>query len=223
MREDRENHAGASAEREYERRQTQRRERARKRYGPLGALAANWIGDPNVEAWARGAAGEQQTARALAKHLRGSHVIVTHDRRIHGRGRANIDHIAIGPAGITVIDTKSTRGNVEITTPLLSRHDVLRVNGHDRTRQLDAIERQINAARRALERSGAGAIPITGALCYPFMRRRWLHRSRARDGLITVDQPRQIARHTRRRGPLTPREIDELAAILERALPPAGA
>jgi hypothetical protein len=55
------------------------------------------------------------------------------------------------------------------------------------------------------------------------MRRRWLDRSRARGGLITVDQPRQIARHARRRGSLTPRDIDELAAILERALPPAGA
>ncbi|MGO9960573.1 MAG: nuclease-related domain-containing protein [Solirubrobacteraceae bacterium] len=223
MREDRDNHAGASAEREYERRQAARRERARERYGPLGALAANWIGDPNVEAWARGAAGEQQTARALAKHLRGSHVIVIHDRRIPGHGRANIDHLAIGPAGITVIDTKSTRGNLEISTPLLSRHDLLRVNGHDRTRQLDALERQIDAVRRALEHVDVCAIPITGALCYPFMRRRWLHRSRARGGLITVDQPRQIARHTRRRGPLTPREIDQLAAILERALPPAGA
>jgi hypothetical protein len=100
---------------------------------------------------------------------------------------------------------------------------VLRVNGHNRTRQLDAIELQIDAVRRALQRSGTGSIPITGALCYPFMRRRWLDRSRARGGLITVDQPRQIARHARRRGPLTPREIDELAAILERALPPAGA
>jgi hypothetical protein len=216
-----EDHAGASAEREYERRQARRRERASERYGPLGALAVKWIGEPSTEAWRRGAAGEQHVARQLAKHLRGSNVVLIHDRRIPGRGRANIDHLTIGPAGITVIDTKSTRGNVEITSPLLSRHELLRVNGRDRSGQLDALTRQIEAVTRALERAGASEIPITGALCYPFMRRRWLHNSRARGGLITVDQPRQIAKHARRSGPLTRGEITQLATMLERAFPPA--
>jgi hypothetical protein len=214
--------AGDSAYREYERRQARRVERSRQRYGPLGALAANWIGDPSVEAWRQGAAGEQHTARELAKHLRGSDVTLLHDRRIPGRGRGNIDHLAVGPAGVMVIDTKSGRGSVELTTRLFSRQEQLVVNGRDRTRQIDALERQIKNVSSALERGGADGIRVTGALCYPFMRRRWLHKSRARGGLIVVDRPRQIAMLTRRPGPLGTSEIGELAGILERAFRPAG-
>ncbi len=78
--------------------QARRRKRASERYGPLGALAANWIGVPNTKAWRKGAAGEQHVARQLAKHLRGSNVVLIHDRRIPGPGRANIDHLTIGGA-----------------------------------------------------------------------------------------------------------------------------
>ncbi len=217
--------AGDSAQREYQRRQDRRTERARQRYGPLGVLAANWIGDPSTEAWRQGAAGEQHAARQLAKHLRRSELILIHDRRIpgrgRGRGRGNIDHLVIGRAGIIVIDTKSTRGNVQLTMTPFFRRELLRVNGRDRTRQLDALERQIEVVSRALARAGAGSVVVTGALCYPFMRRRWLHNSRARGGAIIVDQPRQIAKLARRAGPLTPSEISQLAEILQRALPPA--
>jgi hypothetical protein len=212
--------AGGSAQREYERRLDSRLKRARTRYGPLGTFIANWVGDPNTEAWRQGAAGEQQTARELAKHLRGADTIVIHDRRIPGRGRANIDHIVLGAAGIVVIDTKSTRGNVELVTPLFSGREVLRVNGRDRTGQLDALERQIHAVQRALDLANARGIDVTGALCYPFMRRRWLHNGRARGGRITVDGPRQIAKLARRPGPLAPSDITRLANIIQRAFPP---
>lgn len=218
---DPDSHAGDSAQREYQRRQDRRTEQGRQRYGPLGALAATWIGDPSTEAWRQGAAGEQHAARQLAKHLRHSDAILIHDHRIPGRGRANIDHVIIGPAGIIVIDTKSTRGNVQLTMTPFFRRELLRVNGRDRTGQLDALERQIEVVSRALARAGAGVVVVTGALCYPFMRRRWLHNSRARGGAIIVDQPRQIAELARRAGPLTPSEISQLAEILQRAFPPA--
>ena len=35
----------------------------------------------------------------------------------------------------------------------------------------------------------AGDVPVFGALCFPFMRREWLDDSRARYGLMTVDDP----------------------------------
>jgi len=213
--------AGDSAQREYQRRQDRRTERARQRYGPLGVLAATWIGDPSTEAWRQGAAGEQQTARQLAKHLRRSDAILIHDRRIPGRGGANIDHLILGPAGITVIDTKSTHRNVELTITPFYRRELLRVNGRDRTHQLDALERQIQVVSRVLDNAGASEVAVTGAVCYPFMRRRWLHNSRARGGAIIVDQPRQIAKLARRAGPLMPSEISQLAEILQRAFPPA--
>jgi len=58
-------------------------------------------------------------------------------------------------------------------------------------------------------------------LCFPFMRREWLHYSRARDGLITVDDPAHIAKLVKRAGLLTIDEIAWLAETLAAAFPPA--
>jgi hypothetical protein len=214
--------AGDSAHREYERRQARRVERARERYGSLGAFAANWIGDPATEAWRQGAAGEQRTARELAKHLRGSDAVLLHDRRVPGRGRVNIDHLAAGPAGVTVVDTRADAGtSSSLSACSLARSSWSSTGEIVRVRSTPSSGR-CKASRNALERGGAHGIRVTGALCYPFMRRRWLHNSRARGGLIVVDQPRQIAKHTRRPGPLGPSEIGELIGTLDRAFPPAG-
>ena len=67
----------------------------------------------------------------------------------------------------------------------------------------------------------AGDVSVFGALCFPFMRREWLHYSRARDGLITVDDPAHIAKLVKRAGPLTGGEIEWLAETLAAAFPPA--
>jgi hypothetical protein len=53
------------------------------------------------------------------------------------------------------------------------------------------------------------------------MRREWLHYSRARDGLITVDDPAHIAKLIKRSGPLRADEIGWLAETLAVAFPPA--
>jgi hypothetical protein len=214
--------AGQSAQREYERRHAARRKRARARYGPLGSLFASIIVDPSVQAWQQGAGGELETARQLSRLVARSSVILIHDRRIPARGRANIDHLAIGPGGITLIDTKSSRGQVRLATVgVLNRRQRLLVNGRDRTRQLDAVERQIADVCRALDRAGVEGVGVLGALCYPFMRRPLLHYNRARDGLITVDDPRHIAKIANRPGPLGSDEIERLADILVTAFPPA--
>ncbi len=219
-----ENEAGTSAQREYARRRGARRARAKARHGILGSAVAALAGDPaSVQAWRSGAEGEIATARALAWRLHRSDVVVLHDRRIPGRGRANIDHIAIGPGGVTVIDSKSSRGAVQLASAgIIQRHQVLLVNGRDRTRQLDALERQITRVAAALQRHGVGDVGVLGALCFPFMRRPWLHASRARDGLITVDDPRHIAKLANRPGRLGPAEIEQLADTLARAFPPAA-
>jgi hypothetical protein len=215
--------AGTSAQREYARRQQARRQRVRARYGPVGSLVAALAGEPrNVDVWRQGAEGEAATARALELRLLRSDAIAMHDRRVPGRGRANIDHIAIGPGGVTVIDTKSSRGRVQMATVgILNRRERLLVNGRDRTSQLDALERQIARVANALDRHDAGDVAVLGALCFPFMRREWLHYSRARDGLITVDDPAHIAKLAKRAGPLHADEIAWLAETLAAAFAPA--
>lgn len=215
--------AGRSAQREYERRHQRRRENAKARHGALGALAATLTADPfTIEAWRYGAGGELQTARELHRHLRRADVVVIHDRRIPVRGRANIDHIAIGPSGVTVIDTKSTRGQVELgTVGVINHRERLLVNGRDRTWQLDSLERQIGIVTDRLGRAGVDGVYVLGALCYPFMRRGWLQFNRARDGLITVDDCKHVAKVANRAGDLTVEEIEQLAGTVARLFPAA--
>jgi hypothetical protein len=218
-----ENQAGRSAEREYTQRRQARRARIKARYGTIGSVVAGLAGEPrNVQAWRQGAEGEAATARALAIRLTHTDVIVLHDRRIGGRSRANIDHIAIGQTGVTVIDTKSSRGRVQLATAgIINRREQLLVNGRDRSSQLDALEWEIARVVDALDRHDASDVAVLGALCFPFMRREWLHYSRARDGLITVDDPAHIAKLVKRAGPLHADEIPWLAEILAAAFPPA--
>jgi len=62
--------------------------------------------------WERGARGERRTADSL-RPLREAGFITLHDRRRPG-SRANIDHIAIGPTGVFVIETRNLKGTVEV-------------------------------------------------------------------------------------------------------------
>jgi hypothetical protein len=216
--------AGRSAATEYERRREARRTRLRVRYGVIGSAVAALAGDPrHLAVWQQGAEGEVATARRLEAHLRRTDVVLLHDRRIPGRGRANIDHVAIGPGGITVIDTKSSRGHVRLATVgLVNRREVLFVGRWDRTHDLDAVERQIDAITQRLRRIGIDVGDVRGALCFPYMRRAWLHRSRVRGGLITVDDPRHIARLIRRPGGLSTDEIARLTHAISQLFPAAA-
>jgi Nuclease-related domain len=65
-----------------------------------------------TRAWRRGAKGEQRTARRLRRL--GCAWTVFHDLAIPG-SRANADHLAIGPTGVFLIDTKSYRGRLTLT------------------------------------------------------------------------------------------------------------
>ena len=77
--------------------------------GALAALAAGWglrfRPSPEAVAWRCGAAGERRTARLLAQLERHGWVVL-HDLAVPG-SRANIDHLAIGPGGVFVIDSKA--------------------------------------------------------------------------------------------------------------------
>ena len=79
----------------------------------------------SADLWGRGAAGEQATAKALAT-LPSDSWVVLHDVRWPGRPFANIDHVAIGPTGVFVIDSRSWSGSVQLD------YGVLRQNGRPR-------------------------------------------------------------------------------------------
>jgi hypothetical protein len=82
--------------------------------GALVAMAAGWglrfRPSPDAVAWRRGAVGERRTARLLGQLERHEWAILQ-DLAVPG-SPANIDHLAIGPGGVFVIDSKQYRGRL---------------------------------------------------------------------------------------------------------------
>ncbi|GAA1098250.1 hypothetical protein GCM10009668_14590 [Nocardioides dubius] len=157
--------AGASARREYERRKAKREKRIRAKHPKLGGLILAMSDDPqSTKAWNTGAIGEEQLGRRLDE-LASDSVRVLHDRRIPGT-RANIDHIAITPTGIYVIDAKryvNQRPALRIEGGILRpRVATLMVGGRDRTKLVDGVLSQVEIVRDIV----GDAVPVTGVLCF---------------------------------------------------------
>ena len=153
--------AGASAVQEGERRKVNREGRVRARHPRIGGLLLA-LGEPPVHerVWARGSQGERLVAESLAKRC-DDRVVVLHDRRVPG-SRANIDHIAIAPSGIWVIDAKMHKGKPEVTAPLFGTPK-LKVNGRDCTQLVAAVNRQVALVT---ERGRLTGVPVHGCMCF---------------------------------------------------------
>lgn len=157
--------AGASARREYERRRDAREQRIRAEHPKLGGLILALSDDPqSTKAWERGAVGEELMAKRLDDLPDTFRVM--HDRRIRGT-RANIDHIAIGPSGVWVIDAKrykDKRPELRVEGGIFRpRVESLRVGGRDGTKLVDGVKSQVERVREAL---ADDAIPTSGVLCF---------------------------------------------------------
>jgi Nuclease-related domain len=82
------------------------------RHPRLGKLILAVSDEPQAErSWGKGAVGEEALGAKLNK-LASERRVMLHDRRIPG-SRANIDHIAVTPGGVLVIDAKRYSGAVE--------------------------------------------------------------------------------------------------------------
>lgn len=223
-------HAGRSARREAERRHQRRLRRAsecrrgwlaRTLVALLGPSAAQKRELARERAWATGAGGEEIVAAALAKRC--PHALLLHDRKMP-RSCANIDHLAVVPSGVYVIDTKRYRGKIQVRRPLLGAPS-LRIAGRDSTPLLTGLHKQVDAVRSVLAEVDAQA-PIRGCLCFVVPEGAF-----AEGGLpllLTPEidgfkpySPRRLAKQLRRPGPLAANRIDELAGILARRFPPA--
>lgn len=84
--------------------------------------------------------GEELVAAALDRHCR-PEVAVLHDRAIPG-SRVNIDHIAIAPSGVWVIDTKRCSGKIEVVKPLLGSAK-LKIAVRDQTKLVAGRTKQV--------------------------------------------------------------------------------
>jgi hypothetical protein len=109
--------AGAGARRQHERRRARREAATREAHPHIGNLLLR-LGEPpaHERSWRTGAIGEEAVAEHLAANC--PEVPVLHSRRMPG-GRGDIDHIAIAPSGVRVIDTKRLKGKIEVRKPFL--------------------------------------------------------------------------------------------------------
>jgi hypothetical protein len=159
--------AGASAEREYERRKAARDARVKGRLGDiLGGVVLAITDEPqSTRAWARGASGEQKLAEALGD-VPG--IKLLHDRRVP-QTKGNIDHIVVAPAGVFVVDAKHYKGLIEIRDVggWFKTDDRLYVGRRDCSHLAENMGWQVEAVRRALAEGGFEPIPpITPILCF---------------------------------------------------------
>jgi hypothetical protein len=215
--------AGARAQAEGERRRARRIERRREQFGVVGAAIASFSDPQHERAWRDGAAGERRVAARLVKHLKDTGVVVLHDRAIPGK-RSNIDHIAVGPGGITVIDAKAIKGKVRAERRgrlFAPRIEHLTVGGRDRTKLIDGLERQVALVADLLVRNGIDDVHLAGCLCLtdaeglPL-----LGTVRVRNVPVLATKP--TARLAARPGSLGARAIQDLVTLLATKLPCAS-
>jgi hypothetical protein len=125
--------------------------------GGLAAVAVGWglrfRPSPEAVAWRRGAAGEQRTARLLGP-LEQRGWVVLHDLAVPG-SRANIDHLAIGPGGVFVVDSKQYRGRLQLDGSGRLWH-----GRYPLASTLQAVSFEADQAARVLPDPGVVVVPI---------------------------------------------------------------
>jgi len=214
--------AGASARREGERRRANRELRIREKHPLTGGMRVALGKAPAHErAWETGAAGEEAVAESLTRRCPG--VLALHDRRMPGR-QANIDHLAIAPSGVHVIDAKRYKGKIEVLKPLFGKPKLM-IAGRNKTRLVEGLTRQVDAVRTTLAEIAPGT-PVHGCFCFinpegllaasdlPMLR------------TLSIDDyallyPRKLAKRLNRPGPLDEAEATRVTQELAARFPAA--
>jgi hypothetical protein len=209
---------GASVAREYERRKSNREARTREAHPRIAGLLLALREPPQHEsAFHRGELGEAAVAASLEHLTADGPAVILHDRRMPG-GRGNIDHLAIAPTGVFVIDAKDIKGKIRIARPLF-RNEKLLISGHNRTKLIDGLDRQVSVVRGALANNGHPDVPVQGVLCFTKADLPLLGTLKIRGHLLLYRKA--LAKRLNAGGPLQPPAIDALARVLAVALPPA--
>jgi hypothetical protein len=209
---------GASARREFERRRAAREQRIRDKHPRIGGLIHALSDDPqSTRAWDTGAIGEERLGHRL-NELASETLRVLHDRRVPG-GRTNIDHVAVTPAGVYVIDAKKYRGRPRLRIEgglLRPRVEKLIVGNRDRTKVVDGVLHQVEIVRGVV----GEAVPVRGVLC--FVDADWpLVGGAFRIRGVDVLWPKKMYQLLRADGPVSTESILTSHQLIASALPPA--
>ncbi|KQU68365.1 NERD domain protein [Phycicoccus sp. Root101] len=210
--------AGASARREFERRKAKREQRIRTQHPRIGGfLLAISEERQSTTAWDTGALGEEKLGKGLDR-LASDRTRLLHDRRIP-RSKANIDHIAVTPNGVYVIDAKKYRGRPHLKIEggiLRPRVERLLVGSRDCTKLVDGVLKQVDVVRAAL----AEEVPARGVLCFveadwPLIGGSFTTRD------VQALWPKKLYPQLEAEGALSVEAIDRLHRRLAKALPAA--
>jgi hypothetical protein len=164
---------GASVRAEYERKKSSYEKRVNEMFPRLGNFLLLFLEVPQtLRTWKRGARGEFAIGKRLERLSFKYGFIVLHDRRMP-RSNANIDHIAVTPSGVFVIDSKSYSGLIRIERPdgyFSEESPTLFVGRRNCTDLITRMQWQISAVDKVLAKSDE-AMPTTGVLA--FFRPNW--------------------------------------------------
>jgi Nuclease-related domain len=133
-------------------------------------------------------------------------------------GKGNIDHLAIAPTGVFVIDAKAHSGKVRVDNPLFGQTK-LKIAGRDRTPLIAGLDRQVAAVRAVLDLTGHPNVPIHGVLCFTDAELPLFGKLTMRGHVLL--RRKQLAKRLNADGPLGPEEIAGIAHELAQALPAA--
>ncbi len=168
-----------------------------------------------ARAWEQGAAGEAIVGRML-DGLPG--VLTLHDRAMPGRS-ANIDHIAVAPSGVFVVDAKHYAGEPRVDTV----HGIgdsptrrLHVGAVDRTTLVDSARWQTRVVEAIIDDP---EVPVHGVLC--FIGSTWTVTNGFLVHGIGVTSPERLAVLVGVPGPLAADRVAATHAHLRSSLAPA--
>jgi hypothetical protein len=160
--------------------------------------------------FAAGATGEEALAEAFAPlTAKGWHPL--YDRASHNGG--NIDLLAVGPAGVAVIDAKSWSGTVTIDGMRLL------LEGHNRAKDLDGVHRQVAEVEAAL-RDAQPQVTVRGFLALAGEQDRD-RASESVDGIKVLGVNQLVERFCRFEQRLTTVEVEATLRDVSLAFPPA--
>jgi hypothetical protein len=178
-----------------------------------------WLnGEPEHQrAFRIGSIGEKEVAASLASRIADGPTIVLQNRRMP-RGRGDIDFLVIAPSGVYVIDAKAVKGRVRVATPLFGKTK-LTINGSNRTKFIDGMDRQVAAVRAALSVDQRVDVPVQGSLCFTQADLPLLWTLKMRGHLLLYRKA--LCKRLNGDGPLSAATIEGLAEQLAKAFPRA--
>src|ERR1700755_2722226 len=140
------------------------------------------------------------------------------------KSRANIDHIAVAPSGVFVIDAKRYKGKIEVRKPWFGDAKLV-IAGRDKTKLLEGLKRQVEAVKARLAIIEQD-VPVAGCFCFinpegqaggsgiPLLRTLEI------DG-FPLFYPRRLSKRLNQPGPLDGEQIEVLAEALVELFPAA--